>query len=48
VVVIDGPGGHDGWVIPWADLVAKGKAATWAEFENVARSARGDSLATLI
>ena len=48
VVVIDGAGGHDGWVIPWADLVAKGKGSSWADFETVAKSAKGSDLATLI
>jgi long-chain acyl-CoA synthetase len=48
VIVIDGPGGHDGWVMSWADLVAKGRASSWADFETVARSAKSSDLATLI
>jgi long-chain acyl-CoA synthetase len=48
VVVIDGAGGHDGWVIPWADVVAKGKGSSWAEFETVCKSVKGTDLSTLI
>jgi long-chain acyl-CoA synthetase len=51
VIVIDGKGGHDGWVITLDELRAKGKAAhekDAAAYEKVARSVKKDSLATMI
>ena len=51
VIVIDGAGGHDGWVITLEDLMTKGRAhhaANPAEYEAVARAVKPESLATLI
>jgi long-chain acyl-CoA synthetase len=51
VVVIDGKGGHDGWVITLAELEALGKKRDEADrdaFETIARGVRPTALATLI
>jgi long-chain acyl-CoA synthetase len=51
VVVIDGEGGHDGWVITLRELEAKGRdhdAARPEDYEKIARAIRPDALATLI
>ena len=48
VIVFDGKGSDDGWVITLADLEQKGKGYTQEEFEKTALSVRNDSLATLI
>ncbi len=51
VVVIDGAGGHDGWVISLAELAERGREADRAapgRFEEIARAVAPNSLATLI
>lgn len=51
VVVIDGAGGHDGWALSWTELMEKGRAhdaGSPDDYERIARSVRGESLATLI
>jgi long-chain acyl-CoA synthetase len=51
VVVIDGEGGHDGWVITLAELESLGKKRDEADrdaFETIARGVRPTALATLI
>ena len=51
VILFDGKGGHDGWVISMSDLEAQGRAyhAQQPEkFEQVARGVSKDALATLI
>jgi long-chain acyl-CoA synthetase len=51
VVVIDGEGGHDGWVMTLADLEKRGRehdAKDKSEFARVAKSIAPDRLATLI
>ncbi len=51
VIAIDGPGGHDGWVISLADLMAKGReheALDPGAFERIATAVKPDALATLI
>ncbi|HET6582410.1 MAG TPA: AMP-binding protein, partial [Nannocystaceae bacterium] len=51
VIVIDGEGGHDGWVITLGELEAKGRdhdASQRGGFERIARGIRPDALATLI
>jgi long-chain acyl-CoA synthetase len=51
VIVIDGPGGQDGWVMPLAELMGKGRehdARDPSGFERVAGGVGPDALATLI
>jgi long-chain acyl-CoA synthetase len=51
VIVIDGPAGQDGWVIPLAELMDKGRehaARDPGGFERVAGGVGPDALATLI
>jgi long-chain acyl-CoA synthetase len=51
VIVVDGEGGHDGWVVAWRDLEQRGEARHKEkpnEFEEVARAVKPESLATLI
>ncbi len=51
VIVIDGPGGHDGWVISWAELTAAGAALAAREpdaFSQIAGAIDPNALATLI
>jgi long-chain acyl-CoA synthetase len=51
VIVLDGPGGHDGWVIPLAELEALGRAhdaEAPERYEAEARRIPADALATLI
>jgi long-chain acyl-CoA synthetase len=51
VIVIDGEGGHDGWVITLAEVAERGRAADRAapgRYEEIARAVGPTSLATLI
>ena len=51
VIVIDGKGGHDGWVISLEELMQKGRAYDAEDpgrYEKIVASVKGDSLATLI
>jgi long-chain acyl-CoA synthetase len=51
VIVMDGEGGHDGWAIPWGELVETGLAHDKKnpdDYERVAKAVKADSLATLI
>jgi long-chain acyl-CoA synthetase len=48
VITFDGAASADGWVLTWAQLLEKGKAATQAEFETVCRSVKNQDIATLI
>lgn len=51
VVVIEGSGSHEGWVLSLAELQAKGRAHDEADpkaFERIARGVKNDALATLI
>src|SRR5439155_9817950 len=50
-VIIDGPGGHDGWVMTLDELMAAGRAADAKDpgrFEATVRAIGPESLATLI
>ncbi len=48
VITFDGKKSDDGWVITWAELLEKGKAAPTSEWEAIGNAVKGDSLATLI
>jgi long-chain acyl-CoA synthetase len=48
VITMDGKASADGWVLTMADLQEKGRAATQAEYEAVARSAKNGDIATLV
>jgi long-chain acyl-CoA synthetase len=48
VITFDGAASSDGWVVTWAQLQEKGKAATQAEFEATCRSVKNQDIATLI
>src|SRR5262249_9214759 len=51
VIVIDGEGSADGWVVSYADLKAKGRAHDQTSpggFEKIATEVRKDALATLV
>ncbi|MHB8417370.1 MAG: AMP-dependent synthetase/ligase [Myxococcales bacterium] len=51
VVTFDGRASADGWVLPWAELLERGRARDArepAEFERVARAVAPTALATLV
>jgi long-chain acyl-CoA synthetase len=48
VITFDGQPSADGWVLTWAQLLEKGRAATPAEWEAVGRSVKPGDIATLI
>ncbi len=48
VITFDGAASADGWVLTYAELLEKGKAATVAEWEACCRSVKNQDIATLI
>ncbi|MBX7098792.1 MAG: long-chain fatty acid--CoA ligase [Myxococcaceae bacterium] len=47
VVTFDGKASADGWVMTWADLMAKGKAST-EDWAGICKAVKSDAIATLI
>ncbi|MGV3625652.1 MAG: AMP-dependent synthetase/ligase [Archangium sp.] len=48
VITFDGKSSADGWVITFAELQEKGRAASQADYETVARSVKNQDIATLV
>ncbi len=48
VITFDGKASSDGWVMTYADLLAKGSSGTQADWETVCNSVKNTDLATLI
>ncbi|PZR08961.1 MAG: long-chain fatty acid--CoA ligase [Archangium gephyra] len=48
VITFDGKSSSDGWVITFAELQEKGRSASQADYETVAKSVKNQDIATLV